>query len=126
MSEEYQAALDYLYSFVDFSLTKSSRYSAENFDLGRMHDLVARLGQPHLRYRIIHIAGTKGKGSVAAMCQSALIAGGYRVGLYTSPHLHDYAERIQVDSVPIPHNNLVVLLDEIKPIIGSIPELTTF
>jgi dihydrofolate synthase / folylpolyglutamate synthase len=126
MREEYQAALDYLYSFVDFSLTKSSRYSAENFDLGRMHDLVARLGQPHLRYPVIHIAGTKGKGSVAAMCQSALTAGSYRVGLYTSPHLHDYAERIQVDGVPIPHNNLVVLLDEIKPVIGSIPELTTF
>ncbi len=126
MSEEYQVALDYLYSFVDFSLTKSSRYSAENFDLGRMHDLVARLGYPHRRYPIIHIAGTKGKGSVAALCQSALTEAGYRVGLYTSPHLHDYAERMQVDGVPIPHNSLVDLLDEIKPVIGTIPELTTF
>lgn len=126
MSDEYQAALDYLYSFVDFSLTKSSRYSAENFNLGRMQELVTQLGHPHQRYPVMHIAGTKGKGSVAALCQSALSATGCRVGLYTSPHLHDYTERIQVDSIPIPQHSLVELLEEIKPVIGSIPELTTF
>ncbi len=126
MSYEYQAALDYLYSFVDFSLTKSSRYSAENFDLSRMHDLVARLGYPQQRYPSIHIAGTKGKGSVAALCQSALTAAGFRVGLYTSPHLHEYTERIQVDGAAISQQSLVALLEEIKPVIGSIAELTTF
>jgi dihydrofolate synthase/folylpolyglutamate synthase len=50
----------------------------------------------------VHVAGTKGKGSVAALCESALRAAGYRVGLYTSPHLQDFRERIQVDRELIP------------------------
>jgi dihydrofolate synthase/folylpolyglutamate synthase len=74
----------------------------------------------------MHVAGTKGKGSVAALCASALQAGGYRVGLYTSPHLQDYAERIQVDGIPIPHNDLITLVKEIKPYIAASPEITTF
>jgi dihydrofolate synthase/folylpolyglutamate synthase len=60
------------------------------------------------------------------MCTAALLAGGYRVGLYTSPHLHDYAERIQFDQHPIPHEDLIALVDEIRPVIESIPKLTTF
>jgi dihydrofolate synthase/folylpolyglutamate synthase len=126
MSDAYQSTLDYLYSFVDYSLTKSDRYSAINFDLARMHDLVARLDYPNRSYPVIHIAGTKGKGSVAALCQSALTNAGYRVGLYTSPHMHDYAERIQVDGKPIPHQDLIHLVEEIKPLIESISEVTTF
>lgn len=91
---EYQATLDYLYQFVDFSLQKSFRYSPEKFDLGRMRRLMTALGNPEGSYPIIHVAGTKGKGSVAALCASALRVAGYRTGLYTSPHLQDYVERI--------------------------------
>jgi dihydrofolate synthase/folylpolyglutamate synthase len=123
---EYQAALDYLYTFVDYSLTKSVRYSPDQFDLGRMRDFVAQLGQPHQAYPIIHVAGTKGKGSVAAMCASVLQAAGYRVGFYTSPHLVDYAERIQIDRQPIPHGDLVDLVDELKPLLDAGTRLTTF
>lgn len=126
MIEVYQETLDYLYSFVDYSLTKSNRYSAENFDLGRMHELVAKLGNPERCYPVIHIAGTKGKGSVAALSQSAFTCAGYRTGLYTSPHLHDYAERIKIDGRPISHNDLIQLVDEIKPVVETIPKLTTF
>lgn len=123
---EYQATLDYLYQFVDFSLQKSFRYSPEKFDLGRMRRLMTALGNPEGSYPIIHVAGTKGKGSVAALCASALRVAGYRTGLYTSPHLQDYVERIQIDGEPMAHMELVDLVDELKSTIESIPELTTF
>ena len=72
------------------------------------------------------MAGTKGKGSVAALCASALRAAGYKTGLYTSPHLLDFCERIQVDGQSIPHEQLAALVEEIKPAVGRIPKLTTF
>lgn len=122
----YRQTLDYLYSFVDHSLTRSFRYAPEKFDLARMYALMAALGNPQQSYPIIHIAGTKGKGSVSALCASALKAAGYRTGLYTSPHLHDYAERILVDGEAIAHEELVELVEEIKPKVEAIPELTTF
>ncbi|HEX9029558.1 MAG TPA: folylpolyglutamate synthase/dihydrofolate synthase family protein, partial [Anaerolineales bacterium] len=122
----YQDTLNYLYSFVDYSLTRSFRNSPEKFDLGRMRQFLEILGQPHQHYPIIHVAGTKGKGSISAMCASALHAAGYRVGLYTSPHLQDYAERIQLDGQPIPHADLMALVDEIRPHLAGMPNLTTF
>lgn len=123
---KYQETLDYLYSYIDFSLQKASRYSPDRFDLGRMREFMASLGNPQKDYRIIHIAGTKGKGSVAALCANGLTKSGLRTGLYTSPHLQDYAERIQLDGVPIPHGDLIDLVEEIKPNIDSSPEITTF
>jgi dihydrofolate synthase/folylpolyglutamate synthase len=126
IDQKYQETLDYLYSYIDFSLQKASRYSPDRFDLGRMRDFMASLGDPQSEYRVIHIAGTKGKGSVAALCAHALTKSGLRSGLYTSPHLEDYAERIQVNGVPIPHENLIDLVDEMKPNIADSPEITTF
>ena len=126
IDKEYQETLDYLYSFIDYSLQKTFRYSPEKFDLGRMQAFMAALGDPQGEYPVIHVAGTKGKGSVSALCASALQASGYRVGLYTSPHLQDYAERIQVDGEAIPHAELVSLVEEIKPYVAASPEITTF
>ncbi|MEW5872473.1 MAG: folylpolyglutamate synthase/dihydrofolate synthase family protein [Chloroflexota bacterium] len=123
---DYQAALEYLYSFVDFSLTRGFRFSPDQFELGRMRDFMAHLGHPDQAYPILHVAGTKGKGSVAALCASALRAAGYRVGLYTSPHLMDYAERIQLDGSAIPHQELVALVEEIRPYLDAGTRLTTF
>src|SRR3989337_618844 len=82
--DAYQQALDYLYSFVDFSLQRTNRYSADKFDLGRMVVLMRALGNPELDYPVIHVAGTKGKGSVASFCASALCAANFSTGLYTS------------------------------------------
>ncbi len=123
---DYNSALDYLYSFVDYSLKHSSELAKADFNLDRMRALMAELGNPQEKYRIAHVAGTKGKGSVCALAASGLRAAGYRTGLYTSPHLIDYCERIQVDGTPIPHGRLVELLDEMKPAIQRIPKLTTF
>ena len=122
----YQSTLDYLYSFVDYSLTRSLRYSPEKFDLGRMAALAAALGSPHRQYPVVHVAGTKGKGSTSAMIASVLQTAGYKVGLYTSPHLVDYTERIQVNRQPVSHEQLVELVERLKPEVVKIEQLTTF
>ncbi len=129
MSIDYQQALDYVYSFIDYE--REPRAPAR-YDLRRVVELLARLGNPHLRARTVHIAGTKGKGSVAAMTASALTASGYITGLYTSPHLHTFNERIRVDGNLISNEELVALVEEIKPEVeavnkkGTYGQLTTF
>ncbi len=122
----YNKALDYLYSFVDYSLKHSSELAKADFNLDRMFALMESLGNPQNQYPIIHVAGTKGKGSVSALCASGLQAAGYKVGLYTSPHLLDYVERIQINGEPISHEQLVELVEEIKPHVAKIEKLTTF
>ena len=123
---QYNQALDYLYSYVDYSLKHISELAKAEFNLDRVFALMEELGNPQSKYPIIHVAGTKGKGSVAALCASALKAAGYRTGLYTSPHLWDYVERIQINSEPISHEQLIELVEEIKPAVAKIPKLTTF
>ncbi len=123
---QYNKALDYLYSFVDYSLKHSSELAKAEFNLDRMFALLEVLGNPQAKYPIIHVAGTKGKGSVCALCASALWAAGYKTGLYTSPHLLDYVERIQVNGEPISHEQMIDLVEEIKPAVARIPKLTTF
>jgi dihydrofolate synthase/folylpolyglutamate synthase len=122
----YNLALDYLYSFVDYSLKHSSELAKAEFNLGRMRQLMSRLGDPQDTYPSIHIAGTKGKGSTSALCAAALQSAGKKVGLYTSPHLQDYTERIQVDAKPVSHAGLAELVELIKPAVAQIPLLTTF
>ena len=122
----YNLALDYLYSFVDYSLKHASELAKADFNLDRMFALMDSLGNPQTKYPIIHVAGTKGKGSVSALCASALHAAGFKTGLYTSPHLQDYVERIQVNGQPIPHEDLAALVEEIKPAVARVPYLTTF
>ncbi len=122
----YNQALDYLYSFVDYSLKHSSELAKADFNLNRMFALMVSLGDPQKKYPVIHVAGTKGKGSTSALCAAGLQAAGYTVGLYTSPHLLDYVERIQINGEPISHEQLIELVEEIKPYVEKIEKLTTF
>lgn len=122
----YNQSLDYLYSFVDYSLKHSSELAKADFNLDRMFALMQSLGNPQNKYPIIHVAGTKGKGSTSALCASSLKVAGYKVGLYTSPHLLEYTERIQINGEPISHAQLVELVEEIKPYVAKIEMLTTF
>ncbi|HEY5269667.1 MAG TPA: folylpolyglutamate synthase/dihydrofolate synthase family protein [Anaerolineales bacterium] len=122
----YNQALDYLYSFVDYSLKKSSELAKADFNLERMRVLMALLGSPEQKYPSLHVAGTKGKGSTSALMASALTAAGYKTGLYTSPHLQDYVERIQIDGRPISHAQLVKLVEQVRPHVAAVPKLTTF
>ncbi len=126
ISEEYQKALDYLYQFVDYSLTRNFRYAEDKFDLNRVVELLALLGNPQKNYQIIHVAGTKGKGSTSALIASALQSAGYKTGFYSSPHLEDFTERFQVNKVFISQDDFTKLLEEMKPSISKIKELTTF
>ena len=125
----YQAALDYILGFADF---ERAHRSTLVFDLTRIERLLERLGNPQEAARSIHVAGTKGKGSTAAMIASILTRAGYRVGLYTSPHLLSFTERIQVDGAPIAEDTFANLTAAIKPAIedvnrlGIFGELTTF
>jgi dihydrofolate synthase/folylpolyglutamate synthase len=122
----YQEALDWLYSFVDFSAQRKVKYSPETFDLGRMRALMALMGNPQDRYRTLHIAGSKGKGSVSAMCASGLKAAGWRTGFYTSPHLHDFRERIQLNGEYIPEADLVAIVRRLQELAPQVPGITTF
>ena len=122
----YNLALDYLYSFVDYSLKHSSELAKADFNLERMRIFMSALGNPQDTYPCIHVAGTKGKGSTSAFCASAIQTSGRNVGLYSSPHLQDFNERIQVNSIPISHADMAELVEYIKPAVEKTPKLTTF
>lgn len=122
----YAQTLAYLYSFTDYEKKTAYIYAPERFDLRRMYYLLAALGNPHRRFTSLHIAGTKGKGSVAAMSEQILREAGYHTGLFTSPHLHTFRERIRVDGQLIPEAMVVQGLHQLQPHVPSIPGLTTF
>ena len=125
-NHQYQAALDYIYSFIENSLTHQEHPSLENFDLSPMFSLIKSFGNPQDDYPTIHVAGSKGKGSVSAFCATILELEGYKVGLYTSPHLRDFEERIQINREPISRENFISYVEELKPIVEGIPGLNTF
>jgi dihydrofolate synthase / folylpolyglutamate synthase len=87
---------------------------ADDLKLDRMRALLARLGDPQRRYPVLHVAGTKGKGSTAAMLAAVLRAAGCRTGLFTSPHLRRVEERFQVDGVPVSGPELTALLNDVR------------
>jgi folylpolyglutamate synthase/dihydrofolate synthase len=121
----YNQAEKYLYSFIDYEKIPGIAYASHDYNLGHVEELLHRVGNPHLAAKTIHIAGTKGKGSVAAMIAEVLRASGYRTGLYTSPHLHDLRERIKVDGSLIPQTEFAALMAELKPCIESMRQELT-
>ena len=112
---DYQQAIDYLSSYTDYEVVPRLAHNAANYDLRRVEELLSRIGNPHLKARSVHIAGTNGKGSVAAMIASALTTAGYITGLYTSPHLHTWRERIRTNEELISEAELAALVEELKP-----------
>ncbi len=122
----YQEALAYLYSLTDYERVALNTYSPAALNLDRMRDLLATLGNPHERFKSIHIAGTKGKGSTSAMLYSCMRQLKQHVGLFTSPHLTTFRERIQVDGALISRDELVELVERIKPAVAAHPGVTTF
>lgn len=93
--------------------------------LSRIRALLEAVGNPHKEFRAVHVAGTNGKGSVAAMLASVLQCAGYRVGLYTSPHLISYCERIQINQTLISEHEFVQLADELMPIPDTMADKPT-
>ncbi|MBC8450246.1 MAG: bifunctional folylpolyglutamate synthase/dihydrofolate synthase [Chloroflexi bacterium] len=122
----YQQALDFIFSYTDYEMLARFTYDAATLDLTRMEHLLALLGNPHRRFRSVHIAGTKGKGSTAAMCDAILRAAGFHTGLYTSPHLHTFRERIRVDGRLLSQEDLLALVEQCRPAIEAVEDITTF
>ncbi len=111
----YDDAIAWLMSFADFERGSLPRRSRPQFALERIRSLLRRLGDPQLGRRTVHIAGSKGKGSTAAMIESVLRAGGQRTGLFTSPHLHSFCERIRINSAPLPEEHFADLAAQLRP-----------
>jgi dihydrofolate synthase / folylpolyglutamate synthase len=101
----YASAVAYLYSLQKHGI---------KLGLETMAALIGRLGMPQARYRTLHIAGTNGKGSTAAMTAAILQEAGYRVGLYTSPHLIEFRERIRLNGQMISESDVARLTDRLK------------
>ncbi len=113
----YLATLDYLFALHRFGV---------KLGLGAITDLLQRLDHPQRKYATLHIGGTNGKGSSAAMVAAMLQAGGYRVGLYTSPHLIDFRERIRVEDEDIPEEQVCELTARIRQVADPLGSLTFF
>lgn len=111
----YIQAEEYLNSFTNYENIPGISYASPGYNLRHIEELLSQLGAPHLSARTVHIAGTKGKGSVAAMIAQVLTISGYITGLYTSPHLHNLRERIKVDGTSISEEEFAKLMTELKP-----------
>jgi len=85
--------------------------------LKNISSVLKELGDPQLKIPSIQIAGTNGKGSTAAFCESILRSSGYRVGLYTSPHLIHFCERIQVNRMPLQENEMIDLITRVREVV---------
>ena len=112
----YGEAAAFIFKLTNYEKTTDYRYD-NAFKLDRVFSLLDHVGNPHQRLEAIHIAGTKGKGSTAAMIASILSAGGFAVGLYTSPHLVSFRERIRVDGQKIPKEDFATFLNQLRPFI---------
>jgi len=103
---QYREAMEYLQDLTKFGM---------NFGLGRETELLRRLGNPHEKIRVIHVGGTNGKGSTAAMLAAVLQNAGYRVGTFTSPHLHSYTERYRINGTQIEPGQVARLITVLRP-----------
>jgi len=101
----YKKSVRFLYNLEVFGM---------KFGLKGIRILLASIGDPHKNFRSIHVAGTNGKGSTSSMLAAILTSAGYRTGLYTSPHLISFTERIRIDGKPIPRKDVVRLTNLIK------------
>ena len=128
---DYRQAIDYINSYTDYEKL-GMPHDPAFYDLRRVDELLALLGNPHQKAGSVHITGTNGKGSVAAMVASALTVSGYTTGLYTSPHLQSWRERLRVDGKLISEAELAGLLTVLKSQVEAVNQrarygkLTTF
>ena len=114
----YQEAIDYLFS--QLPMYQRSGASADKDNLDNTLRMDEYFGHPHRKFRSIHIAGTNGKGSVSHMLASILQEAGYRTGLYTSPHLIDFRERIKVNGEMIREEDVVDFVEKSRDIIETV------
>lgn len=119
MNVDYQDRLDFLYGRLNYEWLGMPKLT-EELRLGRMRKLLRLLGDPHESLKIIHVAGTKGKGSTSVMIAAALSASGLRTGLFCSPHLHRLEERFSIDGQEATPEELIALTDAIRPAVETL------
>jgi dihydrofolate synthase/folylpolyglutamate synthase len=105
--------------FTNYEHMKEYRYAGDTLSLERMEGLARDLGSPHARYRSIHVAGTKGKGTTSLILESLLSASGLEVGTYTSPHVEHLRERIRFSGEPVTDGDLCALTNSILPVLSA-------
>ena len=117
----YAECIRYLFSNADYSGT-AKRYQNPTENWARFDALLQKLGRPALdgAVKIVHIAGTNGKGTTSALCDAMLRAGGARVGLFTSPHLHSFRERIRVDGKLVSREAVVAAVREVRAAVDTL------
>jgi dihydrofolate synthase/folylpolyglutamate synthase len=123
MLDEYQDSLDFLYGRLNYERLGMPRFPAE-LRLGRMRRLLRLLEDPHEALPIIHVAGTKGKGSTSAMIAAALSASGRSTGLFCSPHLHRLEERFNIDGRQATPADLVALTEAVRPAVAELDAMS--
>ena len=123
---EYRSALDFLYSFVDYERNEKWKYNKGHFNLERVRQFLDALGNPHRCGWFVHVAGTNGKGSVSAIIANTLLTAGFHTGLYTSPHLITFRERIRLDGFMISPYELIEGVNRIRKTTERFPGLTFF
>ena len=122
----YSKAMRFLSTLTDHERLRIVRYNNANFDLNRMRHLLKKIGNPHDNFKSVHVAGTKGKGSTCTMTASMLQSCGHKVGLYTSPHLCDIRERIQVNGDMISHADFARLIRMVAPHVNRMDPAPSF
>src|SRR5688500_3028343 len=118
---DYPSALDWLMRQFNYERTAAVPYETAAFKLDRMRRLLSLVGDPHVGLKAVHIAGTKGKGSTAAMLAAVLQAAGLKTGLYTSPHLAAIEERIAIDGSPCSREQFAALASELEEAVARLP-----
>ena len=117
---DYEAALAYIETFIDYERSPDFSRQARLYNLNRISLLLKRLGNPHDKLRVIHVAGSKGKGSTAALIASVLTHAGYKTGLFTSPHLITPRERCRIDGALISEEEVAFYIEKLKSAIETV------
>lgn len=115
--QSYEEAQAFLYRAIDYEKLISYQYNTSTFSLNRMVRMLEYAGNPHRTFKSIHITGTKGKGSTSIMISTILEHAGLKTGLFTSPHLIDLRERIQINHQKISEDDFTCILDGLRPYI---------
>ena len=117
---DYNAALAYIEEFIDYERSPDFSRQTRLYNLNRISLLLEQLGNPQEKLRVIHIAGSKGKGSTAALIASVLTRAGYKTGLFTSPHLITPRERCRIDDELILKSDVAFYIDKLRPVIDAV------
>jgi len=119
---DYKESVNYIFGHTNYEMIPRVPHTEAQYDLRRVYEMLERIGNPHRKARALHVTGTNGKGSTAAMLSSVLTAAGFITGLYTSPHLITMRERFRVDGQMIEESEVAEVMSRLRPEIEAVNE----